>query len=668
MPAQYTIPSIFTAIDRFSGPMRGMSRAVNEFVVRSEVGLARVERGFRKLMKPIMSLNNMLSGLGYYIGLFTVMLLLRNAVGVMADFQQANVDLALVMETTVEKNKKLAFQAREVGLAYGIAATQVSKLQYELATLGFKQPDILSMTPAIISGSVALKASPDELAKTVGAIIQSFKQFEPKDAQRIVDLMTKAANETALTFESMQTMLPTTSKPSDVVNMSFESLLAHLGVLSNAQVHVATAGTAMKNMMIDTSVKGKQLDETLTKISEKTNVLGAAFKKFQKRSAVSATVLATELEQVGKLEKMFTEQTKAGLADQMAIDRLKTFTGTATLAKSAYQEFILSIDNGTGKWAASLMQINKVIAAMFLIESGSDESRSAISKLDQKTLALAHTWLFFAKMLLGALAIMTSVWVGMKIWAAAIILVKVAMVGLAFVFGILTPFMTAMPIWIGRSIFTLYAYRIAVGLVTAAQWAWNAAIAANPLFWIPAIIIGVIVLIYKMVDAWNEWGAALSVPMAGGIGGIITLVQALRRNWDELMKAFSEGGLVAGLKMFGRILSDAILMPMEQLLKLMHQMTGLKMFEAGAKMAHAIRQTMGVNLDTDENGNPLPGHEPKAAQGQNEMKPDQNNDPARQGKLLLEYLDPSGKTKLSSKSDWVDIMPRVGSTMTFGQF
>jgi hypothetical protein len=198
MGAALTIPSIFTAIDKFSAPLRGMGNSVQAFVSKSERLLGRANMAFSKLMAPITGLNKMLMGLGYYVGLFTLVRIIKNAIDIFADFQQANADLAVVMGTNVKQNKVLADDARRIGLNYGVAATEVVKMQHALATLGFEQADILKMGKPLITGSSALEgANPEKLAETVGALINTFDTLASKDTQHILDVMALSANRTA---------------------------------------------------------------------------------------------------------------------------------------------------------------------------------------------------------------------------------------------------------------------------------------------------------------------------------------------------------------------------------------------------------------------------------------------------------------------------------------
>jgi TP901 family phage tail tape measure protein len=275
----------FTAVDKFSGPMKQMGNAVQGFVSRSERLLGRANAAFSKLMTPLTGINKMLMGFGVYIGLFTLVRVIKNAIDVFANFQQANADLAVVMGTTVKENRALANEARRIGLAYGESATEVVKMQHALATLGFERSDILTMGRPLITGSAALEgANPEKLAETVGAVINSFDNLVPKDTQHILDVMALGANRTALNFEKLAATLPIVSGPANAVGISFERLIALLGILQNAGVHVQTSATSLKNIFIDSAKKGHTYEQVLANIAKNSDKLVAANKKFGKRS------------------------------------------------------------------------------------------------------------------------------------------------------------------------------------------------------------------------------------------------------------------------------------------------------------------------------------------------------------------------------------------------
>ena len=63
-----------------------------------------------------------------------------------------------------------------------------------------------------------------------------------------------------------------------------------------------------------------------------------------------------------------------------------------------------------------------------------------------------------------------------------------------------------------------------------------------------------------------------------------------------VVKAFKTQGILGGLKAIGRVLLDAILMPVQQLLELLAKIPGMaNLAGAGAQKIYELRQNLGVD-------------------------------------------------------------------------
>jgi hypothetical protein len=665
MGVSYTIPSIFTAVDRFSAPIRGMSNAVQNFVTKSTVGLAYVDRGFRKLLSPIASVGRMLNGLGFYVGLFTLVRLLTGAVDTIAGFQQANANLATVMETTVSQNRALALSARAVGLEYGKSATEVVKMQHELATLGFGKESILKMSAPMMSGSVALDTTPQRLAETVGAVIKSFDSFTDNDTQKILDIMTSATNKTALTFDKLATTLPIVNSPANVLKYTFAEINALLGILADNGVHVATSATALKNIFIDSNKRGHSYVEMLENITKHADKLTYAYNKFGKRSVVSALILSNELKRAKSLAEEL-ENTTPGLTNQIAKDRLNTFTGSVALAKAAYQEFILAIEDGTGKYAAAAQRLAQVAGAMFLLSSDSNAARSALSKMNSDVVHTAYEWLGWLKLIGKVIALFIAFKVALIAWRVVVYAAAIATGVLNAGLGIMGALSGVASVSIGRSAVALGAYKVTAWLAAAATGAFNAALAlgVGTLLTIAGVILFVVGLIAIIITKWNEWGAAVSA-FLGPLGYVISLFQSFRRNWDLIVASFKSDGIVGAIKAIGRTMYDAMLMPIQQVYQLLSNLPG-RIGESSAKMAQLIeayRGQLGVNVETDESGNAV---KKVSAEG---ARQDSLNESIKttMSKVQVDFINVPAGARVSGDKEVVgSIVPVLGSTMSGG--
>jgi tape measure domain-containing protein len=132
---------------------------------------------------------------------------------------------------------------------------------------------------------------------------------------------------------------------------------------------------------------------------------------------------------------------------------------------------------------------------------------------------------------------------------------------------------------------------------TTIQWGLNAAMAANPIGAIIAGIVALITLIAAAVYKYEEWGAAVLL-LLGPLGLLINVIMAVKRNWGSVKEAFTTGGIIGGLKRIGIVLLDALLYPVQQLLKLLSKIPGLgKLAGGGAEWIENTRKKLNLIED-----------------------------------------------------------------------
>lgn len=103
------------------------------------------------------------------------------------------------------------------------------------------------------------------------------------------------------------------------------------------------------------------------------------------------------------------------------------------------------------------------------------------------------------------------------------------------------------------------------GVVTAAQWAWNTAMTANPIGIVVAAIAALVAVVVVAIKKYDSWGASI-LALMGPFGLIINAVKSLYDHWQSVKNAFQTEGILAGLKRVGWVVLDAILKPLQQVL------------------------------------------------------------------------------------------------------
>lgn len=537
----FTIPTIFTAVDKITGVVNNINKSVRNFATASNVGLARSERAFRSLISPLTSINRLLNGFGVFVGGYTIYRTVAGWISIFSEFEQANANLAAIMGTTVQKNIALSNSAKQLGLTTSKTATEVVGLQIELAKLGFSQEQILNMSRPIVQGSVALDAALDRTALLTGAMTRTFESFSMtgSDTQHIMDVMAKAANDTALDFKKLETGLPIVAGAANAVGLSFEKTVALLGALSNAGIDASMSATALRNILIDSRRKGHTYDQVLGNIARHVDTLTPAFDKFGRRTAVAAQIVTRHLKDVEIESKVLTDVQK-GYVDSLAMKRLDTYIGSITLLKAAYQGLVLSVEDGTNKYAKFLTNINKTGRALFLLLTDTPAAREQLVLMNNQIVESAQRWIFWLK-IIGYVA-------------AALVAAKIILISWNMLMGL---------------------YTIAVNIATAATWLWNISLVTAT-----ATILG--------------FGAAIGGSVVGVLYILYQALQAVQTNFNDMVASFSAGHIYDGLNRFANMVFDLILYPMQKTAELLDNLGIIK----NSGWFKELRKELGINFDT----------------------------------------------------------------------
>jgi Phage-related minor tail protein len=508
----YTVPTAFVAIDRYTAPVRRMAGATAAFVNASRVGLAHTERAFRRLMTPIESINRMLMGMGYYVGLFTFIALMRGAIGIIGDFQQAQVDISVVNGNTIAQNKQLATQARTMALTYGEAAKSVSALQLNLIKMGYADEQVLNMTKPIMAASIALKGVPDEVGKTMGAILQAFK-IPYTETSTVADLLAKSADLSALDWSDLQTMLPTAMQSA---NLAFadkqpldrlKTLLALFAQVRNAQVHVASGSTGIKNMLIDAGIFGKTYQEMLQRIIESPNKLKQAYKLFGRKTIVSALPLA-DAQLLGDIEDFILNMDDVGYSSRIASNRLLSINGRIQILKSSYQEMILALDDGTGPLAKSIEHYLQLGSAVLLLSAGSEIAKGKLATMDSSIVKAAESTLWWLKVLKWIVIVTMAARLAMFLWTTVVGIAT----GVAWLWNAAQGMMGFFLRWntrliVGNTV-AMNAYRFAAWLAMIATRSFSVVMATTPLGWLMLGLGALVLMLGDLSGAYDNVAAS----------------------------------------------------------------------------------------------------------------------------------------------------------------
>jgi len=271
--------------------------------------------------------------------------LVGDAVRIITDFEKANSKLQAVLGATNDEMKIMSDQAKELGASTAFTASQVTELQTEFAKLGFPVEDIQNMTESTLNAAAALGSELGEQAALSGAVLKQYG-LDSSEAARVNDVLAKSASSSALDFQKLATALPIVGATANTAGVSLERTTALLGTLSDRGLDASSAGTALRNIFLELSKQGLTFEEAMLQINNATDKNAVAMDLFGKRGATAGVILAETGVSVGELEAKLIDA--EGAAQQMADTMLDNLSGDITKAQSAWEGFILSLEDGEG--------------------------------------------------------------------------------------------------------------------------------------------------------------------------------------------------------------------------------------------------------------------------------------------------------------------------------
>ncbi len=362
---------------------------------------------------------------------------------------------------------------------------------------------------------------------------------------------------------------------------------------------------------------------------------------------VGATALAS-----GELQKnidLLMNADITGYAQKRAVMQLETYKGTLKQTRTAYQEMILSIDDGTGAFAKSLTTLNKVVGSMFLILSGSNNANEALKKMDATIVATAQNWLGWVKVIAIILSLLLTMSILIKTWAILVGIAQVAMASYNIVLGISIALGWGNIYSLRASAFAMGAYKTVVWLAEAAQKALNFTMKASPFIIVALGILGLIDAykdLSKAVDKANNKMAEKEekekgryIQYEGGFGTKVMKFVPDTQNIDSVLQSYRARGLKAEIM-------DKHLQKIDS-----------------ARNIDAELKGLGPELDSMLNKKPV--IKPIASKDTSESKNEnQNQAPFQFGKLLIELMNNSG-TGIRTQMDSTNVQPVISSSMGY---
>ena len=269
---------------------------------------------------------------------------LKSGFDAVRDNSKANAELRGILNKTRKETIELRKEQLRLGGATVFTATQVTKAQTELSRLGLSMEEIISLTPAILDGAIALGVDMAEAAELVAGQLNAFN-LAATDGKRVTDVLVRATQISAFNYIKLKDALRVVSPAAAAVGDSIEDVVSKLTAAVDANIDAGTASTALRNIYIELAKSGLSWDDAMIKINTSTNKLTTANDLFGKRGAVVALALAGNTEKINENKIALDEAT--GAAEAFAKAQKDNLVGDQLLWTSAWTGFFQQLNEGS---------------------------------------------------------------------------------------------------------------------------------------------------------------------------------------------------------------------------------------------------------------------------------------------------------------------------------
>jgi hypothetical protein len=277
---------------------------------------------------------------------------LTKMVDIFKDFAAANSTLTAILGGTEEQMKALSDQAKALGASTAFTASQVVELQTEFAKLGFTAEQIGDVTEATLNLAAASGTDLATAAATAGGTLNAFG-LAATETGHLTDVMAASFTKSGLDMTKFSETMKSAAPIAKAAGVSLEVATAAAGKLADANISGSVAGTGLKKIFAELVKDGKPLEESLDDIAQEMEGASSNAEKLAiaegRVGNIAKGSLLVLVEQRKELGALAGELENAdGSAQAMADTMLDNLAGDITKAGSAWEGFVLSLEDGEG--------------------------------------------------------------------------------------------------------------------------------------------------------------------------------------------------------------------------------------------------------------------------------------------------------------------------------
>lgn len=346
----------------------GVKRVIDktqEMGATSEKVSKKSTSAFGALGKSMNALSGVVKGVmasfGLLAGIGAIFSLIRGGARDIVAFDKSMVNMSAIAGKTRGDLKDLEKEIRKVASESINTATSVADMATELIKLGTSTDGVKALLKPVNDLSIASQMSADATAVLLKGTLNAFQETEDQ-ATRYADVMASAMNNTALDANKLSDSFTYIASTANVAGYSIEETSAMIGVLVDNNVQASSAGRVLSSVFGRLAKGGKELEGELEKIRNSQDKLAQASKTFGAEGARLGVILANNKNRMAELTKEF--ENSGGSLSKLTATQLDSVSAKYEIMKSAWQEFVLSVENGSGVISKSIKGILDVLTTV----------------------------------------------------------------------------------------------------------------------------------------------------------------------------------------------------------------------------------------------------------------------------------------------------------------
>lgn len=526
--------------------------------------LARLDRRYQRLQRSMQAQSRLKEQRSQLRGqLFDAAALGTSVVAplkVAVDFEQSIAKLGAITGAGETALIQLQTSARALGESTQFSASQAASAMTFLGMAGFETQQILAATPGMLNLAQAAGSELADTADIASNILSGFS-LKAEDMGRVGDVLSATFTSSNTTLQMLGETLKYAAPVASAAGASIEEVAAMAGLMGNVGIQGSMAGTALRSAFLRLSAPPKEAAQALSQLGVEVKDLDGHLRSVPE----VLTELAAATKEMGSADKaeaikqIFGTEASAGMTELLKqagdgaleayIQRLQKAEGTtASMAKR-----MGATTAGSLKRLGSALESLTISLGSLLLPTVA-AAADAFAGMASWASGLAQRYPLLTQSVLGVTLGLVALKISLVAGAYALSFMKGGALALVTGYRTLSAALTLAQLGMTRLNLLSGLNAIKTGVLTAAQWALNVAMNANPIGLIItgiAALAGAAVLLVRywspISDFFSElWGGIKTLTgetcdwLMESIQGLLQPIESLGNAWQRFKAWLSE--------------------------------------------------------------------------------------------------------------------------------